>query len=71
MEKTASLTCPAPPVRLSGARLVRGSRGQALIEYMLMTLMLLFIFTTLYRMLQGQMKNLFTHAGIAILSTYY
>lgn len=42
-----------------------------MIEYMLMTLMLLFIFTTLYRMLQGQMKNLFTHAGIAILSTYY
>ncbi|MBI5242641.1 MAG: hypothetical protein HY922_03025 [Elusimicrobia bacterium] len=49
----------------------RGRGGQALVEYMLMTLMLLFIFTTLYRMLQGQMKNLFSRAGVAILSTYY
>jgi len=49
----------------------RGRRGQALIEYLLMTLMLLFIFTTLYRMLSGQMKTLFTNAGIAILTSYY
>ena len=46
-------------------------RGQALIEYLLMTLMLLFIFTTLYRMLSGQMKRLFTNAGVAILTSYY
>lgn len=49
----------------------RGRRGQALIEYLLMTLMLLFIFTTLYRMLSGQMKRLFTSAGVAILTSYY
>ena len=71
MKKPASLTCPPSAVKLSAIGLVRGSKGQALIEYLLMTVMLLFIFTTLYRMLQGQMKNLFTHAGIAILSTYY
>jgi hypothetical protein len=71
MGKPGSLTYPTPPVKLCGFGLIRRSRGQALIEYLLMTLMLLFIFTSLYRMLQGQMKNLFTHAGVAILSTYY
>jgi hypothetical protein len=41
------------------------------VEYLLMTVMLLFIFTTLYRVLQGQMKGLFTNAGIAVLTAYY
>ena len=47
------------------------SRGQALVEYMLMTIMLLFMFTGLYRFLQGQLKMLFTRAGKAILTAYY
>ncbi|MFA6092153.1 MAG: hypothetical protein WCU88_01200 [Elusimicrobiota bacterium] len=49
----------------------RRRRGQALVEYLLMTVMLLFIFTTLYRILQGQTKRLFTNAGIAILTAYF
>jgi hypothetical protein len=49
----------------------KASRGQALVEYMLMTLMLLFLFTGLYRVLQGQLKTLFARAGIAILKAYY
>jgi len=49
----------------------RASRGQALVEYMLMTLMLLFLFTGLYRVLQGQLKTLFARAGMAILKAYY
>ncbi|MFA6030656.1 MAG: hypothetical protein WC969_12435 [Elusimicrobiota bacterium] len=48
-----------------------GRRGQALVEYLLMTLMLLFIFTTLYRLLSSQTKRLFTNAGVAILTAYY
>lgn len=45
--------------------------GQALVEYLLMTLMLLFIFTGLYRVLQGQLKGTFQKAGRAILFAYY
>lgn len=46
-------------------------RGQALVEYLLMTLMLLFLFTGLYRLLQGQLRFLFIRAGKAILTAYY
>ena len=49
----------------------RGSRGQALIEYLLMTVMLLALFTGLYRVLQGQLRFLFQKAGKAILYAYY
>lgn len=49
----------------------RGSRGQALVEYLLMTVMLLALFTGLYRVLQGQLRFLFTRAGRAILTAYY
>ena len=57
----------------------RGSRrgwpasgGQALIEYLLMMLMLLFVFTGLYRVLTGQVRNkMFLPAGKAILRTYW
>jgi len=52
-------------------RFARKNRGQALIEYLMMTLMLLFLFTGLYRVLQGQLKTLFTKAGVAILTAYY
>ena len=47
------------------------SRGQALVEYLLMTVMLLGLFTGLYRLLQGQLSYLFTRAGKAILMAYY
>lgn len=46
-------------------------RGQALVEYLLMTSMLLFLFIGLYRLLQGQIKNVFSKAGVAILTAYY
>lgn len=48
------------------------SRGQALVEYLLMMLMLLFVFTGLYRVLSGQVKNrMFMPAGKAILRPYW
>lgn len=54
-----------------GRSLRRAVRGQVLVEYLLMTLMLLALFTGLYRLLQGQVKMLFAKAGIAILTAYY
>ena len=46
--------------------------GQVLIEYLLMTVMLLFLFTGLYRVLTTQVKSqMFRPAGKAILRTYY
>ena len=49
----------------------RVEQGQVLVEYLLMTVMLLFLFTGLYRVLQGQLKTLFTKAGQAILRAYF
>ena len=50
----------------------RRRRGQALIEYLLMMLMLLFVFTGLYRVLTGTVRNkLFLPAGKAILRDYW
>ena len=49
----------------------RSRRGQALVEYMLMTVMLLALFTGMYRLLQGELKGLFTQAGKVILNAYY
>jgi hypothetical protein len=46
-------------------------RGQALVEYLLMTLMLLALFTGLYRVLQSQLRIYFQKAGQAILTAYY
>lgn len=46
-------------------------RGQVIVEYLLMTVMLLFLFTGLYRLLQGQLATLFAKAGRAILVAYY
>lgn len=59
------------PAKIARRRRRIGSRGQALIEYLLMTVMLLFLFTGLYRVLQGQLKLLFSRAGRAILLAYY
>ena len=58
--------------RADGDARVRGDAGQALIEYLLMMLMLLGLFTGLYRVLQDQVKNkMFKPAGEAILRSYY
>lgn len=49
-----------------------GPRGQALVEYLLMMVMLLFLFTGLYRVLTGQVRDrMFLPAGKAILRAYY
>jgi len=46
-------------------------RGQALVEYLLMSLMLLFLFTGMYSVLQSELKKYFTAAGRVILLAYY
>lgn len=46
-------------------------RGQTIVEYLLMTVMLLFLFTGLYRVLQGQLRSTFQKVGLAILTAYY
>lgn len=45
-------------------------RGQAAIEYLLTTMALLVVFTTMYGFMQGQTKKLFQAAGISILTAY-
>ena len=54
-----------------GGRFGRAARGQALVEYLLMTAMLLFLFTGMYRLLQSNLKNYFRGAGQSILKAYY
>ena len=49
----------------------RRSRGQTVVEYLLMTVMLLALFTGLYKVLQSSMKKAFIRAGIVILRAYY
>ncbi|PCI40553.1 MAG: hypothetical protein COB53_00750 [Elusimicrobia bacterium] len=46
-------------------------RGQVLIEYLMMTLMLLALFTGLYKVLQSSLRTYFAKAGQAILTAYY
>jgi hypothetical protein len=50
---------------------LRWSRGQTIVEYLLMTLLLLALFTGLYKVLQTSMKNAFIRAGVVILRAYY
>jgi hypothetical protein len=45
--------------------------GQTTIEYLLTTMMILVLFTTMYRFLQGQTRKLFTAASQMILRAYY
>ena len=49
----------------------RALRGQALVEYLLMTAMLLFLFTGMYKVLQTSLRKYFMAAGSAILTAYY
>ena len=47
-------------------------RGQVLVEYLLMMVMLLSLFTGMYRMLQDQIRRkMFKPGGKAILRAYY
>ena len=49
----------------------RWSRGQTVVEYLLMTVMLLALFTGLYGALQKSMRLAFIRAGTMILRAYY
>lgn len=59
------------PLMKRVSRRGRASRGQALVEYLLMTAMLLFLFTGMYRLLQSNLRNYFRGAGQSILKAYY
>ena len=64
---------PAPRRKTSAGRTAgrQGRRGQALVEYLMMSLMLLFLFTGMYRMLTSELHKTFERAGMAILTAYY
>jgi hypothetical protein len=48
------------------------SSGQATVEYLLMTLVLMVFFIGMYRLLHQQLRDKsFTRAGKAILTVYY
>jgi Flp pilus assembly pilin Flp len=51
-------------------RIVKGKTGQTAIEYMITTVALVTVFAGMFAFLQGQLKRLFTMAGVKILSTY-
>lgn len=51
-------------------RIVRGKGGQTAVEYLLTTVALATVFAGMFGFLQGQLKKLFTIAGVKILSTY-
>ena len=48
-----------------------GKGGQTAVEYLLTTLTLVVVFAGMFGFLQGQLKVLFTKAGIVILTPYY
>jgi Flp pilus assembly pilin Flp len=49
----------------------RRERGQAAVEYLMMTVALVTCFAGLYAFMQGQVKSLFQQAAIMILRAYY
>jgi len=60
---------------MSYANIVRMSgkirrRGQTAIEYMLVTVSLLFVFVTMYRALQYAVANQFQRGGLVIMKVY-
>ena len=58
-------------LHMEHARKVHWRSGQALVEYMLMMVMLLFVFTGLWRVLTNTVRNkMFMPAGKAILRDY-
>ncbi|MDD5628135.1 MAG: hypothetical protein PHU21_03660 [Elusimicrobia bacterium] len=46
-------------------------KGQAAVEYILTTMVLVTCFAAMYGFIQGQLKELFILAGKKILATYY
>ncbi len=55
--------------RSGGARGLR-RRGQTAIEYLLVTVSLLFVFVTMYKALQYSLSNQFKRGGLVILRMY-
>ena len=49
----------------------RSRRGQAAVEYILTTLVLVTCFAAMYGFIQRELKKLFILAGTKILATYY
>jgi Flp pilus assembly pilin Flp len=56
--------------RQSLIRLMRGKKGQTVVEYLLTTVTLVTVFAGMYGFLQGQLRTLFTLAGRKILAPY-
>lgn len=48
----------------------RGRRGQTVIEYLLVTVSLLFVFIVMYRALSYALSNQFKRGGIVIVKMY-
>lgn len=48
----------------------RKRRGQTAVEYMLVTVSLLFVFTTMYKALQYSVANQFERGGKVIMKVY-
>ena len=61
--KTPFTLYPLPAVR-------RSRRGQTAIEYLLVTVSLLFVFVMMYRALQYAVSNQFKRGGLVIMKVY-
>jgi Flp pilus assembly pilin Flp len=57
-------------MKIGYRRMIRGTRGQTTVEYLLTTVALVTVFAGMYGFLQGQLRTLFRIAGVKILSTY-
>lgn len=55
---------------MKGATGKRGRRGQVVIEYLLVSVSLLFVFTMMYKALQFSISNQFKRGGLVILRVY-
>lgn len=63
-------SCRRHPARRRRVGLFGNRLGQAAVEYLLTTLVLVTAFSGLYGFMQGQLKRLFTGAAIRILTSY-
>lgn len=63
--KNRSLLTLTPAPRRSALR-----RGQTAIEYLLVTVSLLFVFVTMYKALQYSLSNQFKRGGMVIIRMY-
>lgn len=62
-EETPFTLCPLPAMR-------RRRRGQTAIEYLLVTVSLLFVFVMMYKALQYAVSNQFKRGGLVIMKVY-